>query len=240
SMFHLCRYIRIEFSGQPQVLGCIAEGIMAQIRFENRQIGSQILSFQHPAPQTMNGKGMSEIVEPRPFSPSTMRNPGFPKEFPEILIDIPFGYSFSGRRGKEIGVRIRKQMNLLHICRASMKEFIGHRNQPVLVEFTIYNRKDAGVQINIPYLEIQRLRNAQSASIQHTEQQRHDPMSVRNFSTVMASIHLFEKLCDFIITENIGNVSGSLLDDIFGENICRDTETSHIHAQLPYDTCPGL
>lgn len=58
-MLHFFRYVWIEFSGEPQVLGCVAERMVTQIRFENRQVGSQILSFQHPAPQAMYGEDMT-------------------------------------------------------------------------------------------------------------------------------------------------------------------------------------
>jgi hypothetical protein len=38
-MFHFRRYIRIKFSGESQVFGGVAYGIMAQIRFKYRQVG---------------------------------------------------------------------------------------------------------------------------------------------------------------------------------------------------------
>jgi hypothetical protein len=63
---------------------------------------------------------------------------------------------------------------------------------------------------------------------------------MRDFGTIMAGIHLFEKCGKLIIAEDMGNVSGAFRDGIFGKDISMHTDTSHIHSQLPYDTNPVL
>jgi hypothetical protein len=85
---------------------------------------------------------------------------------------------------------------------------------------------------------MQRLGNTQPAAIQDAEQQWHNPMSMRDFSMVMACIRLFEKRHKLIVAEDIGNVFGAFGNDIFGQYIGMDSDMGHIQSQLPYDTYP--
>jgi len=93
--------------------------------FKDWQIGSQILSFQYPASQAMTTERMAKIMYTGSFSPSTMGNPGLPKEFPEVFVDIPMVIACPFGEGKKNNIGIREQMNLLHIGMAPVEEFPG-------------------------------------------------------------------------------------------------------------------
>src|SRR5208283_1850763 len=151
------RDIRIKISGQPQVARGVAYRIVAQICFKYRQVGGQVPAFQHPASQAANGMAVAKIVYPWALSPPTMRNPGLPEEPPEVLVDVSFGECFPTRGREKICSGIREQVEPFRIGAASIEKYGGQGDEPVLVEFPVQNRKDAGFKIHVPDFEIESL-----------------------------------------------------------------------------------
>jgi hypothetical protein len=169
-----------------------------------------------------------------------MRNPGLPEEPSEVLVDVSFGDCSSMRAREKIGSRIREQVEPLPIGTASIEKIGGYGDEPVLVAFPVQNRKDAGVKIHVPDFEVESLRKAQPAAVEDTEEQRHDPLSVRHLGTVTTGIDLPEERREFCIAEDIRDIGRYSWKAAFGEHVCRNTDAAHVQSQLPNDANPVL
>jgi hypothetical protein len=153
----------------------------------------------------MHGKGVPEIVNPRPLSPAPVRDPALPKKLAECAIKSLRGQRSAVGSGKEQIVRSLTAGMGSQVASQSGGEGWCNRNEAILAELPFAYGQKAAHQIDIPDLQVPKLAYPQSASVEQPEDQWEHDFPPRRVATGAYLIGRGQEVTHLLLGENVGD-----------------------------------